>query len=391
MLLHSLAAFLLLLLGNTCLSAQNLLPNPGFEDINVCHKYHEECSPKGWRSTTPKLVKFHRFDPSIAPGEAREGLNYMSLLLYDKARPEDRKFIQTELLCPLDSGRWYEFQVHIKSEKFWFAQLDIAFLDSIFFEKKNQPLLGLAPTLGLPIPPSLPANQWVFLSGRFQAKGTERFLLIGNFSPSEQLAIRPLDEKAYRKAKRRYQPKLRLLCSIDQLSLHPSEGEVSNCDLAASRQRIYQDSFRHIAPPPPQLVAIAPPPIDSTPPPPPPPTAPPKLVTGQTIVLNNVNFESGTAQLIPASFPELQNIRQALLQHPNLHILIKGHTDDVGSASDNWLLSRERAKTIYDYLARQGIHKERLSYQGFGETQPIASNDTAAGRQLNRRVELEVR
>ncbi len=368
--------------------AQNLLPNPSFEDINTCHKYHEECCPSAWRSTTPKLIKYHRHDQHFDPGLAQDGNKYLSLLLYDKARKFDRKFLQGQLLCPLEKGQLYEFSIYIKTEQLRIRQLEVVFRDSVFFEKNNTALMGLQADISLPLPANFQASQWTKLKANYRATGQEKFILIGNFSPDEASDIQPIDEKAFRKASRRYRPKMRLLCMVDQLSLQVVEGAAPNCDLEARRAAIYRDSFRHISPPPAPLpTAIK---IDSIPPSPPPPPSIADIKAGKVIVLKNVNFQSGTALLIDASFQELQNIRNLLIQNPNLGFVIKGHTDDVGQASDNWQLSRERAKTVYDYLARNGVDKRRMRYEGFGETRPIASNATAAGRLLNRRVEIEI-
>ncbi|MEL6945718.1 MAG: OmpA family protein, partial [Bacteroidota bacterium] len=114
------------------------------------------------------------------------------------------------------------------------------------------------------------------------------------------------------------------------------------------------------------------------------------LVENKPIILKNIFFESGKATLLDISLIELQRLKRLLLDHPNIRIQINGHTDDVGSEQDNLLLSESRSKAVYDYLVKQGIKTERLQYKGFGETQPIASNETEEGRQSNRRTEFMV-
>ena len=79
-------------------------------------------------------------------------------------------------------------------------------------------------------------------------------------------------------------------------------------------------------------------------------------------------------------------LKKLLEDNPNMRIQINGHTDNVGSDADNLTLSDNRAKAVYDYLVDNSINASRLSYKGFGETQPIDSNDTAEGRQNNRRT-----
>ena len=72
--------------------------------------------------------------------------------------------------------------------------------------------------------------------------------------------------------------------------------------------------------------------------------------------------------------------------HPTLRIELGGHTDNVGNAAANQKLSEQRAKAVYDYLVQHGIAAGRLSYKGYGQTQPVADNSTADGRRQNRRT-----
>lgn len=118
--------------------------------------------------------------------------------------------------------------------------------------------------------------------------------------------------------------------------------------------------------------------------------APGEVLSGEPIVLKNVFFDSGSAELLPASVGELQSLAELLETYPQIKILISGHTDNVGQIEDNLQLSTDRAKAVYDYLLEAGIAASRLSYQGFGEGRPIADNETPEGRQLNRRTTFEV-
>ncbi len=106
------------------------------------------------------------------------------------------------------------------------------------------------------------------------------------------------------------------------------------------------------------------------------------------IVLKNVFFETGSAELLSTSLSELDRLKALLLDNPQLNIQINGHTDNVGSVGDNQSLSTKRAKAVQDYLIKKGIESSRLRYKGFGESQPIASNDTDGGRRTNRRTEF---
>ncbi len=111
---------------------------------------------------------------------------------------------------------------------------------------------------------------------------------------------------------------------------------------------------------------------------------------GATITLRNVFFDVAKSELKEESFVELNVLYSMLQDRPKLVIQIAGHTDDVGSDSDNLTLSRDRAKAVYNYLIAKGITASRLSFEGYGESRPIDSNETLEGRQKNRRVEFSV-
>ena len=110
----------------------------------------------------------------------------------------------------------------------------------------------------------------------------------------------------------------------------------------------------------------------------------------QPIVLQNVFFSTGSAMLLPSSNAELNLLYKTLLDHPTMKIEIRGHTDNVGEEEYNQQLSEARAKSVFQFLVDHGIVAERLSYTGFGETKPVASNDSEEGRKQNRRTEFVI-
>ena len=79
-----------------------------------------------------------------------------------------------------------------------------------------------------------------------------------------------------------------------------------------------------------------------------------------------------------------------LQSSPTARIELSGHTDSTGDKKSNQLLSEHRAKSVYDYLIKQGIDSKRLEYKGFGDSKAIASNDSESGRALNRRTEFKI-
>jgi outer membrane protein OmpA-like peptidoglycan-associated protein len=111
---------------------------------------------------------------------------------------------------------------------------------------------------------------------------------------------------------------------------------------------------------------------------------------GLIMTLREVLFEVDGAQLQPGAESALQRIAQVLNEHPERNLLIEGHTDSTGAAAYNQQLSEQRAEAVRAALAERGIDRSRVETRGLGESYPVASNESAAGRQMNRRVEIIV-
>lgn len=128
----------------------------------------------------------------------------------------------------------------------------------------------------------------------------------------------------------------------------------------------------------------------------------PELLEGKTIQVNyatsistevsskayNINFRTGSAEIDPSSYDDLDQILNAAVVAEGLTLGIYGHTDDVGDDTRNQDLSERRAQSVKAYIVRKGISSSRIEARGFGETQPIADNTSDAGRAKNRRVQI---
>jgi OOP family OmpA-OmpF porin len=164
----------------------------------------------------------------------------------------------------------------------------------------------------------------------------------------------------------------------------------------------------------------SPPPVTQTlPPPPPPPPQPPQPADADAdgvldaadrcpgtprgvavdavgcprtgpVVLRGVGFDSNAATLTPESRPELDGVAEDLRKHPRLRVELQGHTDSRGAEVYNFDLSQRRADAVRNYLITLGVSPDQLVARGYGETQPIADNETAEGRAENRRVVMSV-
>ena len=114
------------------------------------------------------------------------------------------------------------------------------------------------------------------------------------------------------------------------------------------------------------------------------------IEAGRSVVLKNVFFDTDKFDLKSASKTELNKLTDLLVANPDIKIEISGHTDNQGNAAANQILSKNRAKAVYQFLMDHGISGTRLKYKGYGQSKPIATNDTEEGRALNRRTEFIV-
>jgi OmpA-OmpF porin, OOP family len=112
--------------------------------------------------------------------------------------------------------------------------------------------------------------------------------------------------------------------------------------------------------------------------------------TDKTFILKGVFFDTNKTTLKPASTPALTNLFEYLKMKPSVVIELSGHTDSVGSDEDNQKLSEGRAQAVRAWLVKKGIDEKRITAVGYGETRPIDDNETAAGRENNRRTEVLV-
>ena len=111
---------------------------------------------------------------------------------------------------------------------------------------------------------------------------------------------------------------------------------------------------------------------------------------GLIVNMSDVLFDTARHTLRPGAREKLARVAGIILAHPGLDLEVEGHTDSVGGDNYNQGLSERRAESVRDYLVQQGIARDTIVAHGFGESPPVTTNDTASGRQQNRRVELVV-
>ena len=349
----------ILILISCQVMAQNLVPNCSFERRQPCDFYN----PSNHSSFAPMQCTADWESDSYGESShiwfgwpnAKTGDNYASVLIYHPEAPNNRGYLQAQLCQPLQAGKEYLFEMYVKLETF--CQYSSSNIGVHFPDER----IRLDDYSLIQFPPHIendPKNvidnsdNWHLIKGTYTAKGTEKYILIGNFYN---------DEKTVTKKLTKAMNKPYISFYIDDVVLY-SEGDSVDC----------------CKPP-----VVAEEPIDTVQ-----DTIPEEPKPQKMFTLENVYFEIDKAELLPESFEELNEILDVLNEMDYERIEVKGHTDNTGTEERNAELSLERAKAVADYFISNGIDASVITYEGFGSSKPIASNDTDEGRQKNRRVEV---
>ncbi len=340
-------------------ASRNIVPNPGFEllgapPIGWFYKgEHFGQVVKYWKSAT--TASPDAYPPKIKiPDSWREkgfggqrphsGKTMAGFTAFgcSNGKPHCREYVEILLAEPLVVGQSYQVDFWVSGlprgmavnnlGAFFSTEELVAKTDEVFEKKPQVVSKNIVSTQG----------RWAKLSGQFVADEEAEWLTIGNFSTDENTRF-----------------------------------EAVNGPTALNFAYYYLDDVLVKKIPP-----ILPIPIKAD------DLTKLELVEGKTIRLKNIFFEFDKADLLPRSFVELEKLRQILKENPSLVIEIHGHTDSDGEEKYNLELSKKRAKTVVDWLKTEGIASKRLAAKGFGEGQPIVSNDTPENRALNRRVEF---
>lgn len=115
-----------------------------------------------------------------------------------------------------------------------------------------------------------------------------------------------------------------------------------------------------------------------------------RIETGTSFQLESIQFETGKAELRQAYQAGCERMAQWMIANPSVNVLVEGHTDNVGEAQDNLILSLNRAEQVKSYLVGRGVDEERIQVDGKGDLEPMAPNDSEAGRAANRRVVVRI-
>ncbi|QCX02367.1 OmpA family protein [Aggregatimonas sangjinii] len=333
--------------------SQNLVKNPSFEDFNKCPEGLGNLASDVHHWSTPTLGSTDYFNGcSVAMGTpenfngkqpAEFGEGYAGLYLY---APDDyREYLQAELTETLIAGKKYQVSFYISlAERSDFAVKEFGLLftnKKIVLETRKEFSKKLWYSLAdheyhyMEIGYSnfySDTKDWLLVHTQFVAKGTEKYLILGNFKNNRRTRLfrtkRTAKQGAY--------------YYLDEVVLKSMD----------SSNESYEINEVH--------------------------------------TFKNLLFSFDKSDLVTTSIAEIDRLYEYLKTNSQLLVSINGHTDTIGTETYNKRLSANRAKAVADYLVKKGIPKERVSWAGHGGTKPIADNSSKSGRELNRRVEFRI-
>jgi OOP family OmpA-OmpF porin len=365
---------------STFSEAQNLIQNPSFESQRCCpDSYSQFHCANNWQQPTKGTSDYYSncenrfYSPEVkvpnnffGSQDAYEGISYAGI--YTFYNDSYREYIEIQLDEPMIKNQRYGFSIQVSlADKASIAvqSLGVAFSDTLVRQR------DLFFTLRLPHEKIeittkthlTDKENWTELYLDYTAKGGEQYVIFGNFldnSATDTVAVVTLTSSKSDRFSAYYY--------LDNVCLAKWEKDNTCACFNHGEPPIIEHEFVKL-----QKV------IQEN---------PPKV--GDKFILKNIYFETAKATLLQESYVELDSLYNLLLKYPTLEIKISGHTDSQGSHEYNLVLSESRALAVYSYLVERGISSERLDFTGFGKMQPIAANETAEGRQQNRRVEFEV-
>lgn len=342
--------------------AQNLVRNPSFEIFANCPKKlgNMDNDVMDWTSPTDGSTDYFNGcsevmgTPKNFNGEqpAHFGVAYVGFYFY---APEDyREYIQASLSQTLVKGKTYTISFYVSlAERSDFAvrELGVQFTENpvSIATKQNLSRKALSKVpgdksnyFGIRYDDFYSEKEaWVLVEREFVAKGTENYLIIGNFNDNQQT----------QKLKTKRNVTKGSYYYVDMVSVQAGAAGMLSSERPKANLTFELDSVH---------------------------------------TFNNVLFKFDTVELLEEPKLELDEITAYLNLHKHLKIEIRGHTDAMGSAAYNQKLSENRAKAVADYLLKNGIEGERIRFQGFGSQRPLRDNTTNAGRRINRRVEFRI-
>lgn len=344
--------------------AQNLVPNPGFEDYDNCPGGHSEAphefSVHHWQSAnmgTPDYFNTCSVGEADVPhnwagvSNAFEGNGYAGIFAWMAIDLPYREYLTCQLTEPLLKDSLYTLRFRYKLSSYSMYSIDRIglYLSDHPIKVRHDKPLQLMPTLSVMRDSALTRTTglWETAEMEYKAMGGEAYLVIGNFDDNESTRFYPIKFRA-----------------IAQEMLANSAYYYID-DVAVLAHYLLKKEQSIL----PEFV------LTNT-----------KLNT--TYVLKNIQFGFNSYKLVPPSFYDLDRVAEYLLKHPKVMVQLSGHTDDRGNDDYNQRLSLNRAKSAGRYLETMGIDAKRIEIFGYGKSKPLVNESTEEARAVNRRVEV---
>jgi OmpA-OmpF porin, OOP family len=387
-------AFFLAIVVPPILRGQNLVVNPSFElaadstDLIPPGEF-SVTKAKGWSLPSRAQASLYSSIPTMATLNramnrwkftAKEGNNVVGITTYGTVAGNEnnelREYVQGSLMRPLTVGKKYyiSYNVHFHCEGS--NNIGVHFTktalitDSVF-------RLPLKPQVNYTaIIPYSSTQIWHLVRDSFTAREAFTHFTIGNFLPNRDTKVES-NKYHYHKA---YIDDVRIEEAPDEKM--PPRGFDMIVENETTLPVVEKEK--------PKEIPSTTPPVASTEVKKAENPTPPTSLKGEILVLDKVFFSYNATILEAASSAQLDKLVLYLQRNTTMKILVKGHTSSEGSDSYNQKLSENRAKAVVDYLTSKGVNGERLSFKGYGKTQPLYPNETEENRTKNRRVEFEI-
>jgi len=345
--------------------SQNLLLNGNFEEENICTEYKVNCAPEAWLTNDDVFNNYFK-----DAGRAYEGFHCMSLEAGHVKKYYKRTFIRSQLLCGLKKENKYRIEFYIKSRYPILDSIGVLFsADDFLFDRR--PLQAVQPSfyVGEVNKQIKNDSSWQKISFDYSAKGGESFITIGNFSKRDITGG----------AGKSIEP--HFFVFIDAVSLVPVSANESLCDdWQSTMADIYDQDERHEFLRRKVIANRRHEPVPGV-------REARKVAWIDTLVLQEVLFETGRAELQRESYLLLDSFCRRATGGKIDSVVVEGHTDSRGTEEMNSRLSSDRVQTVLNYFAsRTFVRPNRIFARAWGESKPVADNHTSKGRQRNRRV-----
>jgi OOP family OmpA-OmpF porin len=347
--------------------AQNLVPNPGFEELIRCpHSFstdRKDFVVPGWNSATrgtPDFFHACSWGEADVPynwagsSNAHSGKGYAGIYVWSQRDDalNYREYIQCELAEALIAGRRYRVEFYFK-----LSSHSVYSVNRIGLVLTNQPInldhdqvIEIKPVLSVEKDSSVTpvTGSWELASTDFVATGGEQHLIIGNFFDNKSTKSTRLPHRIGKNSMLTHSAYYYiddvLLVSLDPEIMRDTVTVTEFDEKAVEFDRVY--------------------------------------------ILKNIQFEFDSHVLMRSSFVELDKLVSYLMAYRDISVRLSGHTDFIGSDEYNLKLSRDRSRSVADYLISKGIDAGRITTYGFGKSRPLRREKTDEARSVNRRVEI---